>query len=139
VQGNEVQSDNVQHMAVSALGELQPRPSWCTGRSHAVREVLQREDSGRTRPGGSRVARDGRRRPLRRKQRTRSGGTANYSCRIWRWPDAGRPRPPQRRRVVMARRAGRRSGEARRSCRSLRGCADCIPAAHAREQWRFSP
>jgi hypothetical protein len=36
-----------------------PRPNWCTGRSHAVREVLQRDNSGRTHPGGSRVMRNG--------------------------------------------------------------------------------
>jgi hypothetical protein len=45
-----------------------PRPNWCTGRSHAVREVLQCDDSGRTRPGGSRVACGKRRRPSRRRQ-----------------------------------------------------------------------
>jgi hypothetical protein len=98
VQSDDVQDDGVQRIAVSPLDELGPRPSWCTGRSHAVREVLQRDDSGRTRPGGSRVARDGRRRPLRRKQRTRSGGTTNYSWRIWRWPGASRPWPSRRQR-----------------------------------------
>jgi hypothetical protein len=98
VQSDDVQDDGVQRIAVSPLDELRPRPSWCTGRSHAVREVLQRDDSGRTRPGGSRVARDGRRRPLRRKQWTRSGGTANYSWRIWRWPGASRPWPSRRQR-----------------------------------------
>jgi hypothetical protein len=46
VQGNDVQSDdvqggNVQRMAVFPLGELRPRPSWCAGRSRAVREELQ--------------------------------------------------------------------------------------------------
>jgi hypothetical protein len=45
-QGNDVQSDDVQgggvqRMAVSPLGKLRPRPSWCAGRSHAVREELQ--------------------------------------------------------------------------------------------------
>jgi hypothetical protein len=38
--------------------------------------------------GSSRAARGERRRPLRRKQQTRSGGTANCSWRIWRWPSA---------------------------------------------------
>jgi hypothetical protein len=33
----------------------------------------------------------------------------------------------------------RRCDRARRSCRRLRGCADRVSAAHAREQWRFSP
>jgi hypothetical protein len=33
----------------------------------------------------------------------------------------------------------RRCNRARRSCRRLRGCADCVFAAHAREQWSFSP
>jgi hypothetical protein len=46
VQGNDVQSDDVQggdvqRMAVSPLGELRPRPSWCARRSRAVREELQ--------------------------------------------------------------------------------------------------
>jgi hypothetical protein len=43
--------------------------------------------------GSSGTARGGRWRPLRRKQRTRSGGTANCSWRIWRWPGASRPWP----------------------------------------------
>jgi hypothetical protein len=54
------------------------------GRSRAVREVLWRDDSERTRPGGSRAARRRRRKPLRRKQWTRSGGTVNFSWRVWR-------------------------------------------------------
>jgi hypothetical protein len=33
----------------------------------------------------------------------------------------------------------RRCDRARRSCRRLRGCADRVSTAHAREQWRFSP
>jgi hypothetical protein len=33
----------------------------------------------------------------------------------------------------------RRCDRAQRSCRRLRGCADSVSAAHAREQWRFSP
>jgi hypothetical protein len=33
----------------------------------------------------------------------------------------------------------RRCNQARRSCRRLRGCADRVSAAHAREQWRFNP
>jgi hypothetical protein len=49
-------------------------------------EMLQHDGSGRTRPGGSRVARGGRRRPLKGKQRLRSSGTADCSRRIWRWP-----------------------------------------------------
>jgi hypothetical protein len=32
----------------------------------------------------------------------------------------------------------RRCDRARRSCRRLRGCADRVSAAHAREQWRLS-
>jgi hypothetical protein len=84
MQGNDVQSGGVQRMMMFPLDALKPRPNWCTGRSHAVREVLQRDDSGRTRPGGNRVARDGRWRPLRRKQRERLGGTVNCSWRIWR-------------------------------------------------------
>jgi hypothetical protein len=35
--------------------------------------------------------------------------------------------------------ARRRCDRARRSCRRLRGCADCVSAAHAREQRRLSP
>jgi hypothetical protein len=60
--------------------------------------VRRCDDSGRTRPGGSRAARRRRQRPLRRKQRTRSGGTTNCSWRIWRWPGASRPRSSRRRR-----------------------------------------
>jgi hypothetical protein len=33
----------------------------------------------------------------------------------------------------------RRYDRAQRSCRRLRGCADRVFIAHAREQWRFSP
>jgi hypothetical protein len=33
----------------------------------------------------------------------------------------------------------RRCNRARRFCRRLCGCADRVSAAHAREQWRFSP
>jgi hypothetical protein len=33
----------------------------------------------------------------------------------------------------------RRCNQARRCCRRLRGCADRVSAAHAREQWRFNP
>jgi hypothetical protein len=40
---------------------------WRVGRSHAVKEVLRRDDSGRTCLGGNRAARRRRRRPLRRK------------------------------------------------------------------------
>jgi hypothetical protein len=32
----------------------------------------------------------------------------------------------------------RRCDQTRRSCRRLRGCADRVSAAHAREQWRLS-
>jgi hypothetical protein len=32
----------------------------------------------------------------------------------------------------------RRCDRARRSCKRLRGCANCVSAAHAREQWRLS-
>jgi hypothetical protein len=77
-----VQDDGVQRIVVSPLDELRPRPSWCTGRSHAVQEVLQRDNLGRTRPGGNKVARERRRRPLRRKPRTKSSGTANCSWRM---------------------------------------------------------
>jgi hypothetical protein len=41
VQGDGVQGGGVQRMVVSPLGELRPRPSWCAGRSRAVREELQ--------------------------------------------------------------------------------------------------
>jgi hypothetical protein len=43
VQGNNVQSGGVQRMAVSPLGELRPRPSWCAGRLRTMREELQCE------------------------------------------------------------------------------------------------
>jgi hypothetical protein len=78
-----------------AVGRMWQRRA---GRSHVVREVRRCDDSGRTRPGGSRAARRRRQRPLRRKQRTRSGGTTNCSWRIWRWPGASRPRSSRRRR-----------------------------------------
>jgi hypothetical protein len=56
MQGNDVQSDDVQgggvqRIAVSPLGELRPRPSWCAGRSRAMREELQCGDCGRNRAG----------------------------------------------------------------------------------------
>jgi hypothetical protein len=35
--------------------------------------------------------------------------------------------------------ARRRCSQARQSCRRLRGCANRVFAAHACEQWRFSP
>jgi hypothetical protein len=73
---------------------LQPR----AGRSHAVREVRRCDDSGRTRPGGSRAARRRRRRPLRRKQWMRSGCTVNFAWRVWRWSGASRPWPSRRQR-----------------------------------------
>jgi hypothetical protein len=38
VQSDDVQGGDVQRMAVSPLGELRPRPTWCAGRSRAVRE-----------------------------------------------------------------------------------------------------
>jgi hypothetical protein len=73
--------------------------------------------------GGSRAARGGRRRPLRRKQRTRSGGTANCSWRIWRWPGAKRPRSSRRRRSgygVTSRKEGGKA-KAATGCDELRG------------------
>jgi hypothetical protein len=51
VQSNDVQGGNMQCMAVSPLGELRPRPSWCAGRSCAVREELQCGGCGRIRTG----------------------------------------------------------------------------------------
>jgi hypothetical protein len=88
VQGNDVQSDDVQggdvqRMAVSPLGELRPRPSWCAGRSRAVREELQCGGCGRIRTGapGPRVENDGAR---------RGEGSGRRS------PDANRPRPSRR-------------------------------------------
>jgi hypothetical protein len=78
-----------------AIGRMLQRRA---GRSHAVREVRLCDDSGRTRPGGSRAARRRRRRPLRRKQWTRSGGTVNFSWRVWRWSGASRPWPSRRQR-----------------------------------------
>jgi hypothetical protein len=39
-QGDSVQGGGVQRRAVSPLGELRPRPGWCAGRLHAVREEL---------------------------------------------------------------------------------------------------
>jgi hypothetical protein len=58
VQGNDVQSDDmlgddVQCMAVSPLGELRPRPSWCAGMSRAVREELQCGGCRRIRTGAA--------------------------------------------------------------------------------------
>jgi hypothetical protein len=56
--------------------------------------------------GSSRATRGECRRLLRRKQRTRSGGTANCSWRIWRWPGASRPWPSRRQRgASVARRS----------------------------------
>jgi hypothetical protein len=78
-----------------AVGRMLQRRA---GRSHAVREVLRRDDSERTRPGGSRAACRRRRKPLRRKQWTRSGGTVNFSWRVWRWSGASRPWPSRRQR-----------------------------------------
>jgi hypothetical protein len=82
VQGNGVQDDSI---AVPPLDTLRPRPNWCTGRSHAVREVLQRDDSGRTRPGAveSRVVNAGGRR-----------GEGNGKCN----PNTSRPRSSRWRR-----------------------------------------
>jgi hypothetical protein len=58
VQGNDMQSDDVQgdgvqRMAMSPLGELRPRPSWCAGRSRAVREELQCDGCRRIRTGAA--------------------------------------------------------------------------------------
>jgi hypothetical protein len=53
VQGNDVQSGGVQRMAVSPLGELRPRPSWCIGRSRAWREELQCDGYRRIRTGAA--------------------------------------------------------------------------------------
>jgi hypothetical protein len=49
-------------------------------------------------PGSNRAARGERRRPSRRRQRMKSGGTADCSWRVWRWPGASRPRSSRRRR-----------------------------------------
>jgi hypothetical protein len=78
-----------------AVGRMLQRRA---GRSHVVREVRRCDDSGRTHPGSNRAARRRRRRPLRRKQWTRSGGTMNFSWRVWRWSGASRPWPSQRQR-----------------------------------------
>jgi hypothetical protein len=59
----------------------------CAGRSRAMREKLQSGGCRRTCPGSSRVVRGERRGSLRRKPRTKSSGTANYSWRtevVWR-------------------------------------------------------
>jgi hypothetical protein len=78
-----------------AVGRMLQRRA---GKSHAVREVLRRDDLERTRPGGSRATRRRRRRLLRKKQWTRSGGTVNFSWRVWRWSGASRPWPSRRQR-----------------------------------------
>jgi hypothetical protein len=75
----------------------------------AVRRMLQRRagqrHAGRWRAvwrlradshGSSETPREGRRKPLKRKQRTRSDGTANGLWRIWKWPGASRPRSSRR-------------------------------------------
>jgi hypothetical protein len=41
VQGNGVQDDGVQRIAVSPLDALRPRPGRCAGKSRAVREEQQ--------------------------------------------------------------------------------------------------
>jgi hypothetical protein len=51
VQGNGVQDNGVQRIAVFSLDELRPRPRWCAGRSHTVREELQCDGCGRIRTG----------------------------------------------------------------------------------------
>jgi hypothetical protein len=53
VQSNDVQGGNMQCMAVSPLGELRPRPSWCAGMSRAVREELQCGGCRRIRTGAA--------------------------------------------------------------------------------------
>jgi hypothetical protein len=107
-----------QRIAVSPLDALRPRSNWCTGRSHVVREVLQRDDSGWTRPGGSRVARGEPRRPSRRRQWTKSGGTADCSWRVWRWPGASRPRSSWRWRGGYGAASRRKGGEAKAKVRT---------------------
>jgi hypothetical protein len=127
MQSDDVQGSDVQRMAVSPLGELRPRPSWYAGRSRgaegaAVRRL--RADSHYS----NRAARGERRRPLRRKQRTRSGCTANCSWRIWRWLSASRPWSSWRQRGRVWRGklgrsscvAARRSGQEQRDAGSTR-------------------
>jgi hypothetical protein len=81
--------------------------------------------------GSSGAARGGRRRPLRRRQRTRSGGTASCSWRTRRWPGmggsgrrgpgAGRPWPSRRQKGrVWRSELGRRSYAAARGGRAHR-------------------
>jgi hypothetical protein len=178
-----------------------------TGRAQAATEYVYRKVArgaggaaarrfGWAHPGGSRVARDGRRRPLRRKQRTRSGGTrttrggfgdgqvradhgprGRRGRRVWCGGAKAKVRAELNRRVreceqncfasgrlgsipqasARARQQATREraksqwcesntgavcrgcDQARQSCRRLRECADCVSAAHAREQWRLSP
>jgi hypothetical protein len=83
---------------VKGAGRRRADVATACGRLHAVREVRRCDDLERTRPGGSRAARRRRRRPLRRKQWTRSGGTVNFSWRVWRWSGASRPWPSRRQR-----------------------------------------
>jgi hypothetical protein len=88
VQGNNVQSDDVQggdvqRMAVSPLGELRPRLSWCAGRSRAVREELQCSGCGRIRTGAAE--------PRMENVRGRRGeGSGRHG------PNAGRPQSSRR-------------------------------------------
>jgi hypothetical protein len=79
----------------NAVGRIWQRRA---GRSHVVREVRRCDDSGRTRSRGSKATRRRHRRPLRRKQWTRSGGTVNFSWRVWKWSGASRPWPSRRQR-----------------------------------------
>jgi hypothetical protein len=76
--------------------------------------------------GNSSVASGECRRPLRRKQRVKSGGTMNCSWWIWRWPSASRPRSSRRRRreySVTSRKEKRRSEGGGYSTASSEGAA----------------
>jgi hypothetical protein len=103
-----------QRSALGGLGQKVGAPSEVSARLTAMAQewsalaarerssglaVPRRGDSARTRTGGAvepRMEDVGGR--LRRRQRTRSGGTASCSWRTWRWPGVGRPRSSRRRR-----------------------------------------
>jgi hypothetical protein len=89
-----------------------------------------------------RVARDGRWRPSRRRQRAKSGGTADCSWRVWKWPSASRPRSSRRRRSAYGTTSrkeklwsegGSRTGQARRNLEATKhdspaGSSTSVPA-----------
>jgi hypothetical protein len=115
MQGNDVQSDGVQHMAVFPLGKLRSRPSWCAGGSRLM-DIKGRRGEGNGRsPAALRTAR---------------GEFGGGQVRADLDPRGGGE-------ALMARQVGRRSGEmkaaviARRIRKEqLRGCADRVSAAH---------